>query len=89
MSKEILRIGLPSKGRIRSGCIDILKKKKIKVFSERGDRDLFGIVKNKPNLQILYMHSREIISNLAKDDLDITNIIIDKLNKELPSLNLK
>jgi len=26
---------------------------------------------------------------IAKDDLDITNIIIDKLNKELPSLNLK
>lgn len=71
MSKEILRIGLPSKGRIRTGCIDILNKKKIEVFSERGDRDLFGIVKNKPNLQILYMHPREIISNLAKDDLDI------------------
>ena len=25
----------------------------------------------------------------GKSDLDITNVIIEKLNKELPSLNLK
>ena len=71
MSKEILRIGVPSKGRIRLGCIDILRKKNFKIFSERGSRDLIGRVKNQPNLQILYMHSREILSNLATDNLDI------------------
>jgi len=71
MSKEILRIGVPSKGRIRLGCIDILRKKNFKIFSERGSRDLVGRVKNQPNLQILYMHSREILSNLATDNLDI------------------
>ena len=61
MSKEILRIGVPSKGRIRSGCIDILKKKKIKVFSERGDRDLFGIVKKMSQLWLKpsYFQSEE------------------------------
>ena len=30
MSKNILKIGIPSKGRLRSGVLNIFKKKKIK-----------------------------------------------------------
>ncbi len=41
----------------------------------------------KQNEIYLIIDKKNVI--IAKDDLDITNIIIDKLNKELPALNLK
>ena len=37
-----LRIGLPSKGRLRKDVLKIFKKKKLNLVSERGERDLIG-----------------------------------------------
>ena len=45
MSNSILKIGIPSKGRLRSGVLNIFKRKKLKILSERGERDLFGFIK--------------------------------------------
>ena len=47
MSNNIVKIGIPSKGRLRSGVLNIFKKKKLTILSERGDRDLFGYIKGK------------------------------------------
>ena len=35
----------------------------------------------------LFLELKDVLA--GKSDLDITNVIIEKLNKELPSLNLK
>ena len=71
MSKNIIKIGIPSKGRLRSGVLNIFKKKKLKILSERGERDLFGFIKGKKNIVIYYLHAREIVERLADGSLDI------------------
>ena len=71
MSDNIIKIGIPSKGRLRSGVLNIFKKKKLKIISERGERDLFGFIKGKENIIINYLHAREIIERLADGSLDI------------------
>ena len=71
MSNDIVKIGIPSKGRLRSGVLNIFKKNKLTILSERGDRDLFGYIKGKKNIIINYLHAREIIERLADGSLDI------------------
>ena len=71
MSNNIIKIGIPSKGRLRSGVLNIFKKKKLKILSERGERDLFGFIKGKKNIVIYYLHPREIVERLADGSLDI------------------
>ena len=70
MNKAI-NIGIPSKGRLRKDVLTIFKKNKLKLISKRGDRDLFGSVKGKKNIQIIYLHAREIIERLADKSLNM------------------
>ena len=69
--ENIINIGIPSKGRLRKDVLGIFKKKKLKLISERGERDLIGSIKNKKNIKTLYLHAREIIERLADNSLDI------------------
>ena len=69
--KNLINIGVPSKGRLRKDVLKIFNKKKLKLFSERGERDLIGSIKNKSNIKILYLHAREIIERLGDGSLDI------------------
>ena len=69
--KDIINIGIPSKGRLRKDVLNIFKKKKLKLISERGERDLIGSIKSKSNIKILYLHAREIIQRLGDGSLDI------------------
>ena len=69
--KNLINIGIPSKGRLRKHVLKIFNKKKLKLFSERGERDLIGSIKNKSNIKILYLHAREIIERLGDGSLDI------------------
>ena len=69
--KNIINIGIPSKGRLRKDVLKIFSKKKLKLISERGERDLIGSIQNKSNIKILYLHAREIIERLGDSSLDI------------------
>ena len=71
MNKEKINIGIVSKGRLKNFTTNLLKKKKLKIFSERGERDLFGKVKGNSNIRILFLHAREIIDQLSIGNLDI------------------
>ena len=71
MKKNILNIGIPSKGRLRKDVLNIFKKNKLKLISSRGDRDLIGSIKGKQNIEIIYLHAREIIEQLAGKSLDL------------------
>ena len=70
MSK-ILNIGIPSKGRLRKDILNIFKKNKLILVSERGERDLIGSIKQHKNIKILYLHAREIIERLGDGSLDL------------------
>ena len=71
MTKNIINIGLPSKGRLKHETINIFKKNKLSIFSERGERDLFGYIKKLSNIKIIYLHAREIIEQISLGNIDI------------------
>jgi len=71
MIKNIINIGIPSKGRLRKNILRIFKKNKLNLVSERGERDLLGSIKNFSNVKILYLHAREIIERLGDGSLDL------------------
>ena len=69
MSKNIINIGLPSKGRLKEDTLNVFKRKKLKVISK--DRGLFGYIKKLPNIKIIYLHARECIEQLSLGNIDI------------------
>ena len=71
MNKNIINIGPPSKGRLKNDTINIFKKNKLNIYSERGERDLFGYIKKIPNVKIIYLHARECIEQLSLGNIDI------------------
>tara|TARA_Y100000591_G_scaffold269358_1_gene243849 strand:+ start:496 stop:1179 length:684 start_codon:yes stop_codon:yes gene_type:complete len=68
---NIINIGIPSKGRLKKEFLKIFKSKKLKLTSERGERDLIGSIQGKKNIKILYLHAREIIQRLGDGSLDL------------------
>ena len=71
MNKDNINIGIVSKGRLKNFTENLLRKRKLKIFSERGERDLFGKIKDKSNIRVLFLHAREIIEQLSIGNLDI------------------
>ena len=80
MTKNIINIGIPSKGRLKHDTINIFKKNKLNIYSERGERDLFGYVK-KSNIKIIYLHARECIEQLSLGNIDVGFSGIDLLKE--------
>ena len=66
-----IKIGVPSKGRLRKDVLKVFKKNKYNLISERGERDYFAKIKNKANVEIIYLHAREIIERLGDNSLDV------------------
>ena len=71
MTKNIINVGIPSKGRLRKDILKIFKKHKLNLVSERGERDLLGSIKEFNDIKILYLHAREIIERLGDGSLDL------------------
>ena len=67
----MINIGIPSKGRLRKDVLKVFSKKKLKLLSERGERDLFGYIKGFKNINVTYLHAREIVERLGDGSLDI------------------
>ena len=69
--KNIINIGIPSKGRLKNDILKIFKKNKLNLISERGERDLLGSIKKLSNVNIIYLHAREIVERLGDGSLDL------------------
>ena len=67
----IIKIGVPSKGRLRKNVLKVFKNNNYNLISERGERDYFAKIKSKKNVEIIYLHAREIIERLSDNSLDI------------------
>ena len=81
MINNIINVGIPSKGRLRKDVLNIFKKKKLRLFSERGERDLLASIEGKKNIKIIYLHAREIIQRLGEGSLDLGFSGIDLLKE--------
>ncbi len=71
MNKNTVNIAIPSKGRLKKDTLNVFKKKKLRIYSERGERDLFGHIKKLTNVKIIYLHARECIEQLSLGNIDI------------------
>ena len=71
MNKNIINIGLVSKGRLFLESQKLLKSKKLHIYLERGKRELIGKIKRRSDISVSFMHAREIIEQLSVGNLDI------------------
>ena len=69
MSRDIINIGMPSKGRLKKDTLKVFKKRKLNIITK--DRGLFGYIKKIPNIKIIYLHARECIEQLSLGNIDI------------------
>ena len=87
--KNLITIGLPSKGRLKEGSIDFLARNNFKLTSNGGERNYFAEVKNFPNIKIIYLHAREIIQRIGDGTLDLGISGLDLLNESTTNLKQK
>ena len=87
--KNLITIGLPSKGRLKEGSIDFLARNNFKLTSNGGERNYFAEVKNFPNIKIIYLHAKEIIQRIGDGTLDLGISGLDLLNESATNLKQK
>ena len=57
--KDLITIGLPSKGRLKEGSINFLARNNLKLTPNGGESNYFAEVKNFPNIKsFIYMQKR-------------------------------
>ncbi len=69
MIKNIINIGLPSKGRLKEDTLKVFKNKKLNILSK--ERNLFGYIKKMTNIKVIFLHARECIEQLSIGNIDI------------------
>ena len=87
--KNIITIGLPSKGRLKEKAITFFNNKGLKVLQDHKERNYFAKIENKANLKIIYLHAKEIIQRLGDGTLDIGISGLDLLNESEKNLQDK
>ena len=83
-----VKIGLPSKGRLKDETLAFLKGKNLEVTNSFGERNYFFNIKNNNELDGIFLHAREIIERINDGTLDIGISGLDIL-KELPDVYSK
>ena len=83
MSK-LIKIGLPSKGRLKDESLKIFKKNKLPVRDLK--RNYLSKIKNFSLNEIVFSHAREIVERLADNSLDIGISGYDLLKEALPGI---
>ena len=71
MKKNIINIGIPSKGRLRKDILKIFKKNKLNLVSERGERDLLGSIKQLKMLKFYIFMQEKLVERLGDGSLDL------------------
>ncbi len=69
--KDLITIGLPSKGRLKDKSISFFNDRELKILQSEKERNYFGSIENKPNIKIIFLHAKEIIQRLGDGTLDI------------------
>ena len=87
--KDIITIGLPSKGRLKDKAISFFDDSSLKIIQSEKERNYFGTIENKPNIKIIFLHAKEIIQRLGDGTLDIGISGLDLLNESDKNLREK
>ena len=87
--KNVITIGLPSKGRLKDKAISFFEEKGFKILQSNKERNYFATIENKPNLKIIYLHAKEIIQRMGDGTLDLGISGLDLLNESEKNLRDK
>ena len=87
--KNLITIGLPSKGRLKDKSIDFFNDRGFKVLQNDKERNYFANIHNKPNIKIIYLHAKEIIQRLGDGTIDAGISGLDLLNESEKNLQDK
>ena len=80
-----IKIGLPSKGRLRDDSINFFQSKNLKVVNSFGDRNYFFNIEKNNEAEGIFLHAREIIERINDGTLDMGISGLDLL-KEFPEV---
>ena len=87
--KNLITIGLPSKGRLKDKSVAFFDDRGLKVLQNKKERNYFATIENKPNIKIIYLHAKEIIQRLGDGTLDIGISGLDLLSESEKNLQDK
>tara|TARA_X000000950_G_C13854912_1_gene636147 strand:+ start:1052 stop:1726 length:675 start_codon:yes stop_codon:yes gene_type:complete len=87
--KNLITIGLPSKGRLKDKSISFFNDNGFKILQSNKKRNYFASIQNKPNIKIIYLHAKEIIQRLGDGTLDIGISGLDLLKESEKNLQDK
>jgi ATP phosphoribosyltransferase len=87
--KDLITIGLPSKGRLKEKSISFFNDRELKIIQSEKERNYFGTIENKPNVKIIFLHAKEIIQRLGDGTLDIGISGLDLLKESEKNLQNK
>ena len=87
--KDLITIGLPSKGRLKDKAISFFNERGCKILQSDKERNYFGSIENKPNAKIIFLHAKEIIQRLGDGTLDMGISGLDLLQESDKNLQNK
>ena len=87
--KDLITIGLPSKGRLKDEAILFFKDQGLKILQSEKERNYFGTIENKNNIKIIFLHAKEIIKRLGDGTLDAGISGLDLLRESEMNLQKK
>ena len=87
--KNLITIGLPSKGRLKDKSIAFFNDRDLKILQNDKERNYFANIQNKPNIKIIYLHAKEIIQRLGDGTIDAGISGLDLLNESEKNLQDK
>jgi ATP phosphoribosyltransferase len=87
--KNLITVGLPSKGRLKDKAIDFFNDKGLRILNSDKERNYFAVIENKSNIKIIYLHAKEIIQRLGDGTLDIGISGLDLLKESEKNLQDK
>ena len=87
--KNLITIGLPSKGRLKDKAISFFDESGLKILHNERERNYFGTIKNQTNIKIIFLHAKEIIQRLSDGTLDVGISGLDLLNESNKNLRDK
>ena len=87
--KDLITIGLPSKGRLKDEAILFFKDQGLKILQSEKERNYFGTIENKNNIKIIFLHAKEIIQRLGDGTLDAGISGLDLLRESEINLQKK
>ena len=81
---KLIKIGLPSKGRLKDESLKIFKRKKMTIRDSK--RNYLSEIKNFSLNEVVFSHAREIVERLSENSLDIGISGYDLLKESLPGI---